>query len=164
MTDHSFFVFQPKDVRGPAAADEDEPSDADFAAYDEAVSLYNNDQNPKEGATTLVGVMLTAGATGRSWFDRQWLTGSRTGSDEHDGSLRVVDNARYQCAAARSADAVATRISAPYERSNVDKVVAGVLTGRRPRTSPTIERSERDSARHHPYNAGCGLVESIRRR
>ena len=28
------------------------------------------------------------------------------------------------------------------------------LTRRAPRTSPTIERSERDSARHHPYNAG----------
>ena len=53
----------------------------------------------------------------------------------------------------------------PYERCRrpsrrqrdgliVGKVVAGVPTRRAPRTSPTIERSERDSARHHPYNAG----------
>ena len=39
------------------------------------------------------------------------------------------------------------------ERPIVGKVVAGVPTRRTPRTSLTIERSERDSAQHHPYNA-----------
>ena len=38
--------------------------------------------------------------------------------------------------------------------SILGKVVAGVPTRRTPRTSPTIERSQRDSARDHPYNAG----------
>ena len=38
----------------------------------------------------------------------------------------------------------------------VGKVVAGVPTGRGPRTSPTIERSERDSARNHTYK-GPGI-------
>ena len=57
----------------------------------------------------------------------------------------------------------------PYERSRrpsrrkpdgpiVGKVVAGVPTGRAPRTSPTVERSERDSARHHPNHVGSVRV------
>ena len=44
----------------------------------------------------------------------------------------------------------------------VGKLVAGVPTRHTPRTSPTIERSECDSARHHPYN-GRLLGESSAR-
>ncbi len=42
----------------------------------------------------------------------------------------------------------------PEGTAIVGKVVAGVPTSRTPRTSPTIERSQRDSARDHPHNGG----------
>ena len=52
-------------------------------------------------------------------------------------------------------------------RPIVGKVVAGVPTGRAPRTSPTIEGSARDTARNHPHIAGSvrdvpvGLREEV---